>query len=200
VFTIQRFKYRYVQSLIKSDAAENFIRPRRALIDVTKSKNLFSNITQRIAVSTAFIPIRMHSFVKDIPFQIISENLAQLRFQLLNLNPSDATSRKSYIEGKSNSYVVTNYPHFISQNTLTCAENGGVIASIAQIISDRLEITESVTASDEMCIVNGEILCTYISVPNRIIHCISQLRNIASILGLKFMTGPDHKIYTDLLN
>ena len=71
---------------------------------------------------------------------------------------------------------------------------------MAQIISDRLELTESVTASDEMSIVNGEILCTYISTPNRNIHCISQLRNLASILGLRFMSGPDHKIFQDLVN
>jgi len=161
---------------------------------------MFLNITQRVAISTAFIPVKMHSFVKEIPFQVIAENIQQLKFQLRHLNPSDATVRKSYIEGRANSYIITSYPHFVSQNTLVCAENGGTIASMAQIISDRLELTESVTASDEMSIVNGEILCTYISTPNRNIHCISQLRNLASILGLRFMSGPDHKIFQDLVN
>jgi len=161
---------------------------------------MFLNISQKIPISTAFIPVRMHSFVKEVPFQIIAENIQQLKYQLRHLNPSDATTRTSYIEGRSNSYIITTYPHFMSQNTLVCAENGGTIASIAQIISDRLELVEIVTASDEMSIVNGEILCTYISTPMRNVNCISQLRNIASILGLRFMSGPDPKIFQDLVN
>jgi len=186
-------------NFIENESSEEYLRRKRQ-IDATKSKNMFLNITQRLPISTAFIPVRMHSFVKEVPFPIIAENIQQLRYQLRHLNPSDATTRTVYIEGKSNSYITTTYPHFVSQNTLICAENGGTIASIAQIISDRLELVETVTASDEMSIVNGEILCTYISTPNRNIHCISQLRNIASILGLRFMSGPDHKIFQDLVN
>ena len=194
---ITSLRYRR-HNFIQSENSETFLRRKRQ-IDATKSKNMFLNITQRVAISTAFIPVKMHSFVKEIPFQVIAENIQQLKFQLRHLNPSDATIRKSYIEGRANSYIITSYPHFVSQNTLACAEHGGTIASMAQIISDRLELTESVTASDEMSIVNGEILCTYISTPNRNIHCISQLRNLASILGLRFLSGPDHKIFQDLV-
>ena len=99
----------------------------------------FVNITQAIPIKTVYIPVHMHQFNKMIPFQQVYSQLANLKITLRNLDPASNT-RTEEIQGKEVNYIKSSYPRSMNQNSLQCAERNGYVATITQIVKDRLEI------------------------------------------------------------
>jgi hypothetical protein len=100
----------------------------------------FINITQAIPIKTVYIPVRMHQFNKMIPFQQVYSQIANLKLTLRNLDPASNT-RTEKIQGKEVNYIRSSYPRSMNQNSLQCAERNGYVATITQIVKDRLDTT-----------------------------------------------------------
>jgi len=118
--------------------------PRKKRQTVESLKKLI-NITQAIPIKTVYIPVRMHQFNKMIPFQQVYSQITNLKLTLRNLDPTSNT-RTEEIQGKEVNYVRSTYPRSMNQNSLQCAERGGYVASITQIVKDRLD-TRTPTAT-----------------------------------------------------
>ena len=103
-----------------------------------ESLKKFINITQAIPIKTVFIPVRMHQFNKMIPFQQVYSQITNLKLTLRNLDPASNT-RTEEIQGKEVNYVKSTYPRSMNQNSLQCAERSGYVATITQIVKDRLD-------------------------------------------------------------
>ncbi len=86
------------------------------------------------------VPVRMHQFNKMIPFQQVYSQLANLKLTLRNLDPASNT-RTEEIQGKEVNYIKSSYPRSMNQNSLQCAERNGYVATITQIVKDRLDTT-----------------------------------------------------------
>ena len=102
--------------------------PRRKRQTVESLKR-FINITQAIPMKTLYIPVRMHQFAKQIPFQQVYSQIANLKITLRNLDPA-ANTHTEELQGKEVNYVKSSYPRSMNQNSLRCAERNGYVASI----------------------------------------------------------------------
>jgi hypothetical protein len=107
----------------------------------------FINITQAIPIKTVYIPVRMHQFNKMIPFQQVYSQIANLKLTLRNLDPASST-RTEEIQGKEMNYIKSSYPRSMNQNSLQCAERNGYVATITQIVKDRLDTTTPTATRD----------------------------------------------------
>ena len=97
-------------------------RVKRQTVETLKK---FINITQAIPVKTVYIPVRMHQFNKMIPFHQVYSQITNLKLTLRNLDPA-ANTRTEEIQGKEVNYVKSSYPRSMNQNSLQCAERGGM--------------------------------------------------------------------------
>jgi hypothetical protein len=150
-----------------------------------ESLKKFVNITQAIPIKTVYIPVRMHQFNKMIPFQQVYSQITNLKITLRNLDPASNT-RTEEIQGKEVNYIKSNYPRSMNQNSLQCAEKNGYVATITQIVKDRLDTTTPTATRDEISISNKILTCMFTEVNKRGLSCIEYLVNIARTLGLEF--------------
>ncbi len=152
-------------------------RKKRQTIESLKK---FINITQAIPIRTVYIPVRMHQFNKMIPFQQVYSQITNLKLTLRNLDPA-ANTRTEEILGKELNYVKSSYPRSMNQNSLQCAERGGYVASITQIVKDRLDTRMPTATRDEISISNKILTCMFTEVNKRGLSCIEYLANIVWI-------------------
>ena len=145
-----------------------------------------------------YIPVRMHQFNKMIPFQQVYSQITNLKLTLRNLDPA-ANTRTEEIQGKEVNYVKSSYPRSMNQNSLQCAEKGGYIASITQIVKDRLDTRTPTATRDEISISNKILTCMFTEVNKRGISCIEYLANIARTLGLEFFKGTPPQILMEVV-
>jgi hypothetical protein len=158
----------------------------------------FVNITQAIPIKTVYIPVRMHQFNKMIPFQQVYSQLANLKLTLRNLDPASNT-RTEEIQGKEVNYIKSSYPRSMNQNSLQCAERNGYVATITQIVKDRLDTTTPTATRDEISISNKVVTCMFTVVNKKGVSCIEYLVNIANTLGLEFFKGTPPQILTEII-
>jgi len=170
-------------------------RVKRQTVETLKK---FINITQAIPVKTVYIPVRMHQFNKMIPFQQVYSQITNLKLTLRNLDPTSNT-RTEEIQGKDVNYVKSSYPRSMNQNSLQCAERGGYVASITQIVKDRLDTRTPTATRDEISISNKILTCMFTEVNKRGLSCIEYLVNIASTLGLEFYRGTPPQILMEIV-
>ena len=126
--------------------------PRRKRQTVESLKR-FINITQVIPIKTVYIPVRMHQFIKMIPFQQVYSQITNLKITLRNLDPT-ANTHSEELQGKEVNYIKSSYPRSMNQNSLRCAERNGYVASITQVIKDRLDTRTPTATKDEISISN----------------------------------------------
>ena len=131
-----------------------------------ESLKKFINITQAIPVKTVYIPVRMHQFNKMIPFQQVYSQITNLKLTLRNLDPTSNT-RTEEIQGKEVNYVKSTYPRTMNQNSLQCAERNGYIATITQIVKDRLDTRTPTATRDEISVSNKILTCMFTEVNKR---------------------------------
>ena len=144
-----------------------------------ESLKKFINITQAIPIKTVYIPVRMHQFNKMIPFQQVYSQITNLKLTLRNLDPTSNT-RTQEIQGKEVNYVKSTYPRSMNQNSLQCAERNGYVATITQIVKDRLDTRTPTATRDEISVSNKILTCMFTEVNKRGLSCIEYLANIAS--------------------
>ena len=157
----------------------------------------FVNITQAIPIKTVYIPVRMHQFNKMIPFQQVYSQLTNLKLTLRNLDPASNT-RTEEIQGKEVNYIKSSYPRSMNQNSLQCAERNGYVATITQIVKDRLDTTTPTATRDEISISNKIVTCMFTVVNKKGLSCIEYLVNIANTLGLEFYKGTPPQILIEI--
>jgi hypothetical protein len=157
----------------------------------------FVNITQAIPIKTVYIPVRMHQFNKMIPFQQVYSQITNLKLTLRNLDPASNT-RTEEIQGKEVNYIKSSYPRSMNQNSLQCAERNGYVATITQIVKDRLDTTTPTATRDEISISNKIVTCMFTVVNKKGLSCIEYLVNIASTLGLEFYKGTPPQILMEI--
>ncbi len=87
----------------------------------------------------------------------------------------------------------------MNQNSLQCAERGGYVASITQIVKDRLDTRTPTATRDEISISNKILTCMFTEVNKRGLSCIEYLVNIASTLGLEFYRGTPPQILMEVV-
>jgi len=131
-----------------------------------ESLKKFVNVTQAIQIKTVYIPVRMHQFNKMIPFQQVYSQITNLKLTLRNLDPASNT-RTEEIQGKEMNYVKSSYPRSMNQNSLQCAERNGYVASITQIVKDRLDTRTPTATRDEISISNKILTCMFTEVNKR---------------------------------
>jgi len=136
--------------------------PRRKRQTVESLKR-FINITQAIPIKTVFIPVRVHQFTKMIPFQQVYSQITNLKITLRNLDPT-ANTHSEELQGKEVNYVKSSYPRSMNQNSLRCAERNGYVASITQIVKDRLDTRTPTATRDEISISNKILTCMFAEV------------------------------------
>jgi hypothetical protein len=158
----------------------------------------FVNITQAIPIKTVYIPVRMHQFNKMIPFQQVYSQIANLKLTLRNLDPASNT-RTEEIQGKEVNYIKSSYPRSMNQNSLQCAERNGYVATITQIVKDRLDTTTPTATRDEISISNKVVTCMFTVVNKKGLSCIEYLVNIANTLGLEFFKGTPPQILMEIV-
>jgi hypothetical protein len=169
-------------------------RMKRQSEDTLKS---FVNITQAIPIKTVYIPVRMHQFNKMIPFQQVYSQITNLKLTLRNLDPASNT-RAEEIQGKEMNYIKSSYPRSMNQNSLQCAERNGYVATITQIVKDRLDTTTPTATRDEISISNKVVTCMFTVVNKKGLSCIEYLVNIANTLGLEFFKGTPPQILMEI--
>ena len=167
--------------------------PRKKRQTIIKSLKKFINITQAIPIKTVYIPVRMHQFNKMIPFQQVYSQITNLKLTLRNLDPISNT-RTQEIQGKEVNYVKSTYPRSMNQNSLQCAERNGYVATITQIVKDRLDTRTPTATRDEISVSNKILTCMFTEVNKRGLSCIEYLANIARTLGLEFFKGTPPQI------
>ncbi len=133
-----------------------------------------------------------------IPFQQVYGQITNLKLTLRNLDPTSNT-RTEEIQGKDVNYVKSSYPRTMNQNSLQCAERGGYVASITQIVKDRLDTRTPTATRDEISISNKILTCMFTEVNKRGLSCIEYLVNIASTLGLEFYRGTPPQILMEVV-
>ena len=138
-----------------------------------ESLKKFINVTQAIPIKTVYIPVRMHQFNKMIPFQQVYSQITNLKLTLRNLDPASNT-RTEEIQGKEVNYVRSSYPRSMNQNSLQCAERGGYVASITQIVKDRLDTRTPTATRDEISISNKILTCMFTEVNKRGLSSVGQ--------------------------
>jgi hypothetical protein len=74
----------------------------------------------------------------------------------------------------------------MNQNSLQCAERNGNVATITQIVKDRLDTRTPTATRDEISVSNKILTCMFTEVNKRGLSCIEYLANIARTLGLEF--------------
>jgi len=104
-------------------------------------------------MKTLYIPVRMHQFTKIVPFQQVFSQITNLKITLRNLDPT-ANTHSEELQGKEVNYVKSSYPRSMNQNSLRCAERNGYVASITQIVKDRLDTRTPTATRDEISISN----------------------------------------------
>ncbi len=80
----------------------------------------------------------------------------------------------------------------MNQNSLTCAEKGGHIATITQFVKDRLETNVATATRDEISISSKIITCMF-TVLNKKLSCKHRLH-----IGLEFYKGSPSQILITL--
>jgi hypothetical protein len=125
----------YTTKKDKEEKNLQLLRMKRQSEDTLKT---FVNITQAIPIKTVYVPVRMHQFNKMIPFKQVYSQIANLKLTLRNLDPASNT-RTEEIQGKEVNYIRSSYPRSMNQNSLQCAERNGYVATITQIVKDRLD-------------------------------------------------------------
>jgi hypothetical protein len=171
--------------------------PRRKRQAVESLKK-FINITQAIPIKTVYIPVRMHQFNKIIPFQQVYSQITNLKLTLRNLDPA-ANTRTEEVQGKDVNYVKSSYPRSMNQNSLRCADRNGYVASITQIVKDRLDTRTPTATRDEISISNKILTCMFAEVNKKGLSCIEHLVNIARMLGLEFLKGTPPQMLTEIV-
>jgi hypothetical protein len=140
----------YTTKKDKEEKNLQLLRMKRQSEDTLKT---FVNITRAIPIKTVYVPVRMHQFNKMIPFQQVYSQIANLKLTLRNLDPASNT-RTEEIQGKKVNYIRSSYPRSMNQNSLQCAERNGYVATITQIVKDRLDTTTPTATRDEISISN----------------------------------------------
>jgi hypothetical protein len=87
----------------------------------------------------------------------------------------------------------------MNQNSLQCAERNGYVATITQIVKDRLDTTTPTATRDEISISNKVLTCMFTVVNKKGLSCIEYLVNIASTLGLEFFKGTPPQILMEIV-
>jgi hypothetical protein len=137
----------------KTNKEESSLQLPRMKRQTEETLKKFINITQAIPIKTVYIPVRMHQFNKMIPFQQVYSQITNLKLTLRNLDPA-STTRTEEIQGKEVNYIRSSYPRSMNQNSLQCAERNGYVATITQIVKDRLDTTTPTATRDEISISN----------------------------------------------
>ena len=182
----------------KMNKEESSLQPSRMKRQTEETLKKFINITQAIPIKTVYIPVRMHQFNKMIPFQQVYSQIANLKLTLRNLDPASNT-RTEEIQGKEMNYIRSSYPRSMNQNSLQCAERNGYVATITQIVKDRLDTTTPTATRDEISISNKVLTCMFTVVNKKGLSCIEYLVNIASTLGLEFFKGTPPQILMEIV-
>ncbi len=170
----------YTTKTNKEEKSLQLSRMKRQSEDTLKA---FVNITQAIPIKTVYVPVRMHQFNKMIPFQQVYSQIANLKLTLRNLDPASNT-RTEEIQGKEVNYIRSSYPRSMNQNSLQCAERNGYVATITQIVKDRLDTTTPTATRDEISISNKVLTCMFTVVNKKGLSCIEYSVNIASIASV----------------
>ncbi len=166
--------------LIASTSHDNTIK----LWDIrTDEKYTFAPEHQKRVWSIAFSP---------------NSQITNLKLTLRNLDPA-ANSHTEEIKGKEVNYVKSSYPRSMNQNSLRCADRNGYVASITQIVKDRLDTRTPTATRDEISISNKILTCMFTEVNKRGLSCIEYLVNIASTLGLEFYRGTPPQILMEIV-
>jgi hypothetical protein len=95
-------------------------------------------------------------------------------------------------------YIKSSYPRSMNQNSLQCAERNGYVATITQIVKDRLDTTTPTATRDEISISNKIVTCMFTVVNKKGLSCIEYLVNIANTLGLEFYKGTPPQILIEI--
>ncbi|MFO0002868.1 MAG: hypothetical protein ACK559_17220, partial [bacterium] len=118
----------------------------------------------------------MHQFNKMIPFQQVYSQITNLKLTLRNLDPASNTCTEE-IQGKEMNYIRSSYPRSMNQNSLQCAERNGYVATITQIVKERLDTRTPTATRDEISISNKILTCMFTEVNKRGLSCIEYLAN-----------------------
>ncbi len=172
-----------------------FPRKKRQTVDSLKK---FINITQAIPIRTVYVPVRMHQFSKMIPFQQVFSQITNLELTLRNLDPASNT-RIEEIQGKEVNYIKSSYPRSMNQNSLQYAERNGYVATITQIVKDRLDTRTPTATRDEISISNKILTCMFTELNKKGLSCVEYLVNIARTLGLEFFKGTPPQILMEIV-
>jgi len=186
ISTVPQNNTKYTTQTNNEESSLQLSRTKRQTEETLKK---FINITQAIPIKTVYIPVRMHQFNKMIPFQQVYSQITNLKLTLRNLDPASNT-RTEEIQGKEVNYIRSSYPRSMNQNSLQCAERNGYVATITQIVKDRLDTTTPTATRDEISISNKVLTCMFTEVNKKGLSCIEYLANIARTLGLEFYKGP----------
>jgi hypothetical protein len=195
VSTVPQDSTNYTTKKNKEESSLQLSRTKRQTEETLKKS---INITQAIPIKTVYVPVRMHQFNKMIPFQQVYGQIANLKLTLRNLDPASNT-RTEEIQGKEVNYVRSSYPRSMNQNLLQCPERNGYVATITQIVKDRLDTTAPTATRDEISISNKVLTCMFTVVNKKGLNCIEYLVNIASTLGLEFFKGTPPQILMEIV-
>ena len=185
----------YTTNKNKEETSLYLPRRKRQTVELLKK---FTNITQAIPMKTLYIPVRMHQFAKIVPFQQVFSQITNLKITLRNLDPT-ANTHSEELQGKEVNYVRSSYPRSMNQNSLRCAERNGYVASITQIVKDRLDTRTPTATRDEISISNKILTCMFAEVNKKGLSCIEHLANIARMLGLEFLRGTPPQILMEII-
>jgi hypothetical protein len=181
-----------------SNNKESSLQPSRMKRQTEETLKKFINITQAIPIKTVYIPVHMHQFNKMIPFQQVYSQITNLKLTLRNLDPASNT-RTEEIQGKEINYIRSSYPRSMNQNSLQCAERNGYVATITQIVKDRLDTTTPTATRDKISISNKVLTCMFTVINKKGLSCIEYLVNIANTLGLEFYKGTPPQILMEIV-
>ncbi len=87
----------------------------------------------------------------------------------------------------------------MNQNSLQCAERNGYVATITQIVKDRLDTITPPATRDEISVSDKILTCMFTEVNKRGLSCIEYLANIARTLGLEFFKGTPPQILMEIV-
>ena len=195
ISTLPQISTNHTTNTNKEESSHQLPRMKRQTEETLKK---FINITQAIPIKTVYIPVHMHQFNKMIPFQQVYSQITNLKLTLRNLDPASST-RTEEIQGKEVNYIRSSYPRSMNQNSLQCAERNGYVATITQIVKDRLDTTTPTATRDEISISNKVLTCMFTVVNKKGLSCIEYLVNIASTLGLEFFKGTPPQILMEIV-
>ena len=138
-------------------------------------------------------------FLKKVDFDIIVHNLNAVEKKLISASPELSGIGMIRLNSVEGVFFQSQLKASPSQNMLTCHQHGRVL-DMRTMTSHGIRLEDTVMLSDSFLINRDRMSCTILDASWTDIHCITRLRDVGLVTGMKLETNDTGQYYRKLVN